>query len=163
MERMELRRALLLVLVMASPVMAQSITTRGVILKDEGTVQGSVSSLDCVGTGIACTRSGATGTLTITGGSGGANLVAVVVDFGANGLDVAATAVTGQAWATGTSLILCAPTMYATADRIDGAEDAVLEGLTIGVSGRTSGGFTVTAAPRMGVAIGKYTIVCTGA
>ena len=39
------------------------------VLKDEGTSQGSVSSINCSGTGITCTRSGTTGTVTISGGS----------------------------------------------------------------------------------------------
>lgn len=39
-------------------------------LLDEGTSQGFPSKLNCVGSGIACTRSGTTGILTISGGSG---------------------------------------------------------------------------------------------
>lgn len=40
----------------------------GVMLADEGTNAGQVTRLDCVGTGVACTRSGVTGTVTISGG-----------------------------------------------------------------------------------------------
>lgn len=66
--------SLLLILLLAAPVWAQ-MDSRGVILKDEGATQGSVNILDCVGTGVACTRSGATGTLTISGGGGGYNQI----------------------------------------------------------------------------------------
>lgn len=40
-------------------------------LKDEGTSQGYINVVDCVGAGIACTKSGITGTLTVGGGGGG--------------------------------------------------------------------------------------------
>lgn len=39
-------------------------------LKDEGTGQGIVWQLDCVGTGIACTTSGSEGTVTVNSGGG---------------------------------------------------------------------------------------------
>lgn len=39
----------------------------GVGLYDEGTRQGQVQRLDCVGSSIACTKSGVTGTLTLSG------------------------------------------------------------------------------------------------
>lgn len=41
----------------------------GVQVADEGVNQGQVTRLNCVGAGVNCTRSGATGTLTITGAS----------------------------------------------------------------------------------------------
>lgn len=132
-------------------------------LKDEGVAQGAVRTLDCVGAGIACTRSGSTGTLTVAGGGGGGNFVAVTVDFGAAGATVANAVVTGQAWVTPQSVIVCAPTLLATATREDGAEDAIIEGLTAGVAARVAGtGFTVYANPRYGRAIGQYVIHCTG-
>lgn len=40
-------------------------------LKDEGTSQGYINKIDCVGAGIACTRSGITGTVTVGGGGSG--------------------------------------------------------------------------------------------
>lgn len=38
-------------------------------IKDEGTHQGYINIVDCVGTGISCAASGITGTLTVSGGS----------------------------------------------------------------------------------------------
>lgn len=43
-------------------------------LYDEGTFQGRISSVNCVGGNIGCTASDQTGTLTITGGSGGGGI-----------------------------------------------------------------------------------------
>jgi len=40
-------------------------------LQDEGASQGAVKTLNCVGSSIACTKSGVTGTLTLSGGGGG--------------------------------------------------------------------------------------------
>jgi hypothetical protein len=40
-------------------------------LQDEGVTVGQVDTLNCVGTGIACTRTGARGTLTVAGGGAG--------------------------------------------------------------------------------------------
>lgn len=42
-----------------------------VLLKDEGVSKGPVNAIDCIGTGVTCARSGATGTVTISAGGGG--------------------------------------------------------------------------------------------
>lgn len=94
---------------------------------------------------------------------GGANSVEVIVDFGATGNTNVSTVVTGQAWVAAGSEISCAPTLVATADRIEGAEDAVLEGITVAAHSRVVGtGFTVTAGAALGRAIGKYAVHCLG-
>jgi len=46
-------------------------------LKDEGSSQGFINEIDCVGAGIACTRSGIEGTLTVAGGGGGGDSVSI--------------------------------------------------------------------------------------
>ena len=98
------------------------------------------------------------------GGPGSANVASVTIDFGASGSNHVKTVVTGQAWVTGTSVIVCSPTGFSTADRPDGAEDAAIEGLVVSVSERVVGtGFTLNTAPIQGNAIGKYLIGCTGA
>ena len=135
------------------------------ILQDEGTIQGAISTLNCVGAGVACTRVGAVGTATIAGGgAGSANVVAVTIDFGV-GSTTALTVVTGQAWVTGTSVIVCSPTLMITADRItEGQEDALIEVLTVTPYARVVGtGFTVAAHPAHGWAFHKFLIHCTGA
>ncbi len=98
-----------------------------------------------------------------SGGSGGGRYTAVLLDFGATESDdVASTTVTGQTWVTANSRIMCAPTMHATSSRAEGAEDAVVEGLTVAVHSRVVGtGFTVTAAAREGTT-GVYQVVCSG-
>jgi hypothetical protein len=99
-----------------------------------------------------------------TGGAGSANVVEVEVDFGATGNDTASTVVTGQAWVTGTSKVVCAPTMLATADRAEGAEDILVEDIDVAIHSRVaSTGFTVTAHAGLGKAYGKFLFHCTGA
>lgn len=137
-------------------------------LFDEGTRLGQVRNLNCSGAGVTCTRNAvtSTGTVTVTGGGGGggsANTVAVTVDFGA-GNTTASTVVTSQAWVTSSSIIVCAPTLLAASGRAEGAEDAIIEGLTVAISNRVAGvGFTVKAAPAQGQTQGAYVIHCTGA
>ena len=48
---------------------AQISSPQKVLVKDEGTIQGIVGQVDCVGAGIACTRSGDVATLTVSGGA----------------------------------------------------------------------------------------------
>jgi hypothetical protein len=96
-------------------------------------------------------------------GSGGGNLVEVDIDFGAGGNTNANTVVTGQSWVTASSKILCTPTMLATSTRAEGAEDAILEGLTVAVYSRVAGtGFTVAAAAYQGRAYGTFKVHCSG-
>lgn len=99
--------------------------------------------------------------------SGVPNMVAATVDFGSGGADTAAVALTGQAWVTASSSITCTPTMFATTDRTDGEEDALVEGLACSVSARSVGtGFTVSCLPDSDtpndVAVGKFLIHCSG-
>lgn len=43
-------------------------------LRDEGSGQGNIKKIDCVGTGVSCARSGVVGTITVSGGSGYATI-----------------------------------------------------------------------------------------
>src|SRR3990167_2869475 len=54
-------------------------------LQDEGGTEAKpVFTLDCVGAGIACTQSGTTGTLTVSGGSAGNSFETIAVPTGTN-------------------------------------------------------------------------------
>lgn len=98
-----------------------------------------------------------------TGGGGSGNAVQVLVDFGSTGSDITSTVVTGQTWVALTSRISCSPTMISTVSRIEGSEDAVIEGLTVATHSKVVGtGFTVTAAPAVGMAYGIFKIDCIG-
>lgn len=67
---------ILVITLFVSEAFAQGIgPAPGVGLQDEGVAQGRVQILDCVGTSIACTKSGVTGTITITGGGSGYNTI----------------------------------------------------------------------------------------
>lgn len=158
-----------LVTVAAENVRAQTASVAPVIktrIQDEGTSLPVRSKLNFTGAGVSCTDSAANDRTNcdIPGGSGSANVVSATVDFGTSGSDIASVAVTGQTWVTGTSIIVCVVTQFSTTDRADGAEDAVIEGITCTVATRVvSTGFTINAAPALGKAIGKYVVNCTGA
>lgn len=104
------------------------------------------------------------GTWATPSGGGSANTVEVTVAFGA-GDTTASTVVTGQAWVTVASVIVCTPTLLAASGRAEGAEDAVIEGVTGAVHSRVaSTGFTLTAgSPGPGLLYGSYVFSCTGA
>lgn len=133
------------------------------ILQDEGVTQGAIRFFNFTGAGVSCSRSGATGTCNITGGGGGGgNFVSVEVNFGTGDTNVS-TVVTGQAWVTGSSVIVCGPTAFSTADRADGADDAVIEQLTCVPHTRVvSTGFTVSAHVATGFTRGRFICHCTG-
>ena len=92
------------------------------------------------------------------------NVLEAEVDFGAYpGSGIATKTVTGQAWVTASSKIVCTQTMMATADRAEGAEDPIIERMTLAVHTRSVGaGFKITMAPALGNAIGKYLVQCSG-
>jgi hypothetical protein len=94
---------------------------------------------------------------------GSANAVTANLDFGVNGNTSASVVVTGASWVTAASKIVCAPTMFATGSRAEGADDAIIEGLTVAVHSRVAGtGFTVAGAVRQGEAFGVYAVNCLG-
>lgn len=99
-----------------------------------------------------------------TPSAGSSNFVEVELDFGVfPGSNKATEVVTGQAWVLSTSIINCQVTMFASADRADGAEDPIIEEFWLGVSARVAAtGFTVTGRPSLGKAVGKYTVHCIG-
>lgn len=96
------------------------------------------------------------------GGGGGGNAVEVTLDFGSGAADASAV-VTGQAWVASSSKIVCAPTLLASGTRVEGEEDAVLEGLILAVHSRVAAtGFTLTGSVREGIALGQFTVHCLG-
>jgi hypothetical protein len=85
-----------------------------------------------------------------------------LVDFGTEATN-ASLVVTGQAWVTASSVIVCSPSLVATSSHAEGAEDPLLEGLTVAAHTRVVGtGFTVAASVANGVGNGVYAIDCTG-
>lgn len=133
-------------------------------IQDEGTPLTQRTTVNFTGAGISCSDSGGITVCNAGGGAGSANVVAVTVAFGA-GETTASTVVTGQAWVTGTSIIVCAPTLLAASGRTEGQEDAVIEGIVGAVHTRSAGvGFTLTVSkPGPGQLYGSYIFHCTGA
>lgn len=70
---------LILIIFIAFPAYADTIQ-----LLDEGSNLGHPYKLDCVGAGVTCTRSGGTGTLTISGGAGGGGALGDLSDVGSS-------------------------------------------------------------------------------
>jgi len=136
----------------------------GVNVVDETTPQGRVQTLTFTGAGVTCAGGSGAATCSIPGGgSGSANVVAVTVAFG-TGQTTASTVVTGQAWVTSSSVIVCTPTLLAASGRAEGAEDAIIEGISGAVHTRSAGvGFTLTVGkPGPGMLYGSFIFHCTG-
>lgn len=141
-------------------------TYAGVDMRQNGAAIGRARFLNCT-TGMSCWVDGGVGFVTSTGGSGGGgagtNVVNVTLSFGVGGSDTASTIVTGQTWVTSSSVIVCAPTMLAASGRSEGAEDAIVEQLSVAVSNRSAGvGFTVKGAVPVGKAFGDFVVQCVG-
>lgn len=135
-------------------------------IQDETTPLTQRATVNFTGAGVSCVdNSGSSRTdCTISGGSGSVNVVEVEVDFGTTGSDIATTVVTGQTWVGATSKIICSPTLLATADRAEGAEEALVENLLVAPHTRVAGtGFSLTAKPLLGRAYGRFLFHCTGA
>ena len=134
-----------------------------IVWKQGGSPLGIPSSINC-STNLTCSLSAGVLTMTATGGGGGGSLNTVqpIVDFGA-GVDGTSTVITGQAWVTASSTVLCNPTMEATATRQEGDQDAVIEGLSSAVSNLVPGvGWTLTVWAAKGRAYGQFSYNCIG-
>ena len=133
----------------------------GIQLNDEAVSQGRVQILNCSGAGITCSKSGVTGTLSVSGGgSGSANGVVVSINLG-TGLGLVYTVtVTGQAWVTATSAIACSP-FGTTADGLT-PETVMAAGVQAVTSAYVVGtGFNLSVYSPHG-ASGTYRFGCTG-
>lgn len=134
----------------------------GVQLLDEGSSQGQVTKLNCVGSTVSCAKSGALGTITVTAGGGAGNFVETSVTFDSSGNGIGATVVTGQAWVTAGSNIICSVFNKGT---VSNNTTEVYQMAAIGsvVSARVVGtGFTISAYSPNG-ASGQFFFHCTGA
>jgi hypothetical protein len=58
-------------IVLLALLLAQGMSPEGLRIKDEGVTKGYVDTVNCVGAGIACTRTGRTATVTVAGGGAG--------------------------------------------------------------------------------------------
>lgn len=121
------------------------------VVQDEGVSLTKRSTLNFVGSGVTCVDSGGVTTCTVSGGGGGSVNTAsgsVVFDGGSKDAYTTVTA----AWATGASVITCAPT----------GEEASVEGLVVTVLSKASGSFVVRAEPRNGTHRGAMPFECIG-
>lgn len=114
-------------------------------IQDEGTNLTQRTVLNFTGSGVTCTDTGSVTQCDIGGGGGGgSHRVEVAVDLGTGGAGglVFATVVTGQAWVTSSTNIVCAP--FATTADGKTVEEIVAANLQAVVSARVVGtGFTI--------------------
>lgn len=152
---------ILAIILFATNVCAQGVgPAPGVGLQDEGSTVGRIQALNCVGATIACTKSGSTGVVTITGGAGSANGVVVSINLGAVGGLIYTVTVVGQAWVTATSAIACSP-FGTTADGLT-VETVMAAGIQAVTSAYVVGtGFNLSVYSPHG-ATGIYRFGCTG-
>lgn len=130
-------------------------------VREEGTSQGRVRTLNFVGSTVTAAVSGGVGTITITGGSGSANVVEKSIDLGTEmGLVYRAT-VTGEAWVTTSSEIVCS--MFGTTADGQTIETYEAAGLVVLASNRVAAtGFDISIYNPNG-ATGIFRVHCTGA
>ena len=91
---------------------SMNLNVQPVMVKDEGVAQSAFRAVtvNCTGAGVTCTQVGSVWTLNASGGGGGStSAIEVTVDYTANGYPVLSTTLTGLAWVTPTSKIVCAP------------------------------------------------------
>jgi hypothetical protein len=99
----------------------------GIALQDEGVAQGRVQILNCTGAGITCSKSGVTGTLNATGGSGSFALTTVEIDFEVDAKFVAKLTVVDAAVTATSKIIALQSGIAATGRQADENEmDAIV-------------------------------------
>lgn len=137
------------------------VTYPPLLFRDEGVDQGRASrAVNCTGAGITCTVSAGVVTVNAAGGSGSANVVEVSVAM-TSGSGYYTATVTGQAWVTASSVIVCQP-FGTTADGLT-VEQVAVAGLLVTASNRVvSTGFNVNIYNPSG-SYGTHRIHCTGA
>ena len=121
-------------------------------LQDEGTNQGQVNKLNCVGSAVACTRSGVTGTITIT--SGGGSFAETEIDFGATPTAYANFTVSNGS-VTASSKILVSQSGNAPTGK--SADENEMDRLTCSAL-PASGSFTLYCKSEDGPVVGTYKV-----
>lgn len=98
-----------------------------------------------------------------------AYFITATVDFTTSCDTNASVVVTGQTWIRADARLICSPTLFAISSegslfvREEGAEDAVIEGLTVAAHSIVDGtGFTISVANKIGKVCGKFIINCVG-
>lgn len=132
-----------------------------VLVRDEGADQGRVSrAINFTGAGVTCTAAAGVVTCNVPGGAGSANVVEVSLAM-TNDAGFYSTTVTGQAWVTATSEIICSP-FGTTADGLT-VEQVAIAGLIVSTSDRVVGtGFNLNVHNQSG-STGTHRFHCTGA
>lgn len=137
---------------------AQVINPVTVDLKDEGTSLGRITSLDCVGSGVACTVSGFAGTFTASGGAGSFAITQIEIDYDTCGIDqvgeseVCEVAITDAAISTSSKILIQQAGIAATSRDQDENE---MDDLLCTADPQT-GSFNLTCRSKDGPTHGKF-------
>ena len=130
-------------------------------IQDEGAPLTQRATVNFTGAGVSCTDSGGITVCTITGGGGGGSANVVETSIAMTGAGVYSTAVTGQAWVSTSSKIICS-TFGTITDGLT-PEAVAVAGLTVSWSTPVAGtGFTVWLSNPNGLT-GTVRLHCTGA
>lgn len=153
----------LVIIALLVPVLASAqVLTKPPRVADEGTlVDPPRWTTNFIGTSVSCVDDAANlrTNCTITGGGGSANTVEVSLAM-TNGSGVYSTTVTGQAWVTGTSAVVCTP-LGTTADGLTVEQVAAAE-LAITIGNRVAGvGFDLVVSNPFG-SHGTHRFSCMG-
>lgn len=154
--------ALLLAQQLSQP-SSMNLNEKPIIVKDEGVKVGSsATTINCTGAGISCTKAANTMIISVAGGGGGGgggNFVEASLAL--TGTGYYSVAVTGQAWVTSTSQILCEP-FGTTADGLT-PEVIAVSGVRATAANRVAAtGFDLLVFNPNGL-VGTVRFHCTGA
>lgn len=129
-------------------------TAPGVQLQDEGVNQGRIQIINCTGAGVACSKSGATGTINVTGGAGTFTLTEIEIDFGSSGEFVYTATVVDAAVSAISKIIFLQSGIAATGRQADENEmDSITCNATPG-----SGSFVIYCQCQRSPTHGKFKI-----
>lgn len=139
----------------------------GLEFQKAGVKIGRATKFNFTGTAVGtCSQTGTTATCALTAGAGGSgNTLQATLDFGntTGEGDTASLVITGQAWVTGTSIIICVPdNTVGTVEHPAGDDDVILAGLSAAPSALVVGtGFTLSAYATEGT-YGRFVFNCSG-
>lgn len=126
----------------------------GIQLQDEGVSAGRIQTLNCVGAGVVCTKSGVTGIATISGGAGTFALTQIEVDFGSAAAFVVIATVVDAAVVATSKIIFLQSGIAATSRQADENEmDGIICTSTPGV-----GSFVIQCRSDRSLTHGKFKV-----
>lgn len=159
-----MRTLLIALLLLAQPAFAQqgpTVQYPPLLIQDESSdVARATRALNFIGSAVNCVNASGVISCTVTAGGGSGNFVDTTVAM-TSGAGYYSATITGQAWVTASSVIICQP-FGTTADGLT-VEQVAAAQLDVTVSNRVVGtGFNINIVNPTG-SYGTHRIHCTGA